>query len=137
MTSHWVYVSRSRLAAEEAEAAVADIVAVSRARNAELGVTGALLHSGTRFAQRIEGPPDAVAALRRSILADPRHDRITTLSEESGNDRLFADWTLAFSGRSRFFGQILDAVELDEETQKPEVAAAVALLFSEFARTPE
>ena len=133
----WVYVSRSRLSADEADTAVENIVRVSHERNAALGITGALLHSGTRFAQRIEGPAEAVAELKSSILADPRHDGVTTIAGGSCCERLFVDWTLAFSGRSRFFGQILEAVVLGAERQEHEVDAAIALLFSEFARAPE
>lgn len=132
--SCWVYVSRSLLDPAAPEGAVEDIVEVSRQRNARLGVTGALLHSWTRFAQRIEGPGDAIEELRSSILADPRHDRITTIEYGPCAARLFTNWSLAFSGQSRFFGSILEAVSLDGAHLDQDAVEAVALLFREFAR---
>ena len=116
------------------EARVGEIVAVSRSRNASLGVTGALFHSGARFAQRIEGPPAAIEDLRLSILADPRHDSITVLEHGPCAARLFADWSLAYSGQSRFFAGILEAVAIDGAAPDQTAVDAVALLLREFAR---
>ena len=42
------------------------IQAVSQSRNATLDVTGALIWTGERFSQFIEGPAASVAALRQS-----------------------------------------------------------------------
>lgn len=108
MTIHaLLYASRARLAGPEAAAAVADLVAVSRARNARLGVTGALVYSGGHFAQILEGGSAAVAELMRSIGRDPRHADVTVLSEGPTGQRRFADWSLAYAGPATFVDSII------------------------------
>lgn len=98
----WLYVSECRLPPSWVEATVTDIVAVSRTRNATLGVTGALLFTGRRFAQFVEGPSDGVAAVRDSIERDARHAAIRTVLAESRQDRQFDRWSLAYAGSSLF-----------------------------------
>lgn len=66
-----VYVSR---AAEGFDLeAVWAMAARARVRNAETGVSGALVHLDGWFAQVLEGPPEAVGATFARIVADPRH----------------------------------------------------------------
>jgi Sensors of blue-light using FAD len=52
---------------------------VSRRRNAELSLAGVLLFDGHRFCQWLEGPPDALAPVRESIVRDPRHEFMSVL----------------------------------------------------------
>jgi len=96
-----LYVSKTLLEFPAGEAEVADIVAFSRSRNAGLEVTGALISTGTYFAQLLEGPREAVEELMRSIDADPRHMRIKTMrtAEEA---RRFAGWSMAYSGTADY-----------------------------------
>jgi len=106
----WLYVSHSRLPAAWADAAVADIVAVSRRRNAPLDVTGALLFTGTRFTQIIEGPATAVAMVQASIERDPRHAEVRTILSGPHDARLFDNWSLAYAGPSLFVASQVEAV---------------------------
>ncbi|MBD4618649.1 blue light sensor protein, partial [Xanthomonas citri pv. citri] len=55
-----LYASRSLVPPDDAEAAVEALVAVSRPRNAAVGVTGCLIFGGGRFAQILEGRQTAV-----------------------------------------------------------------------------
>lgn len=113
----WLYVSECRLPSSWMESAVADIVAVSRARNAPLKVTGALLFTGEWFAQFIEGPECAVAALRLSIVRDARHAGVQTILDGSRSHRLFEEWSLAYSGPSLFVsGQVKAALQDADST---------------------
>lgn len=105
----WLYVSECRLPASWQEATVTDIVAVSRARNATLGVTGALLFTGRRFAQFIEGPHDNLAAVRASIERDARHVAIRTLLTGVWQSRRFDHWSLAYAGPSLFVSARIEA----------------------------
>lgn len=98
----WLYISSCMLARDDCDFQVQYIVNVSKRRNADLTITGALIFSGDHFLQRIEGPPDSVAAVKRSILADPRHSRIRTLAEGFMEERAFDGWALAYGGRSQF-----------------------------------
>lgn len=125
----WLYVSRCRLPARWSDAAIADIVAVSRQRNAALGVTGALLFTGTRFAQIIEGALDAIAGLQASIERDPRHVEVRTVLGGLHEGRLFDDWSLAYAGPSLFVSGQVDAV-LDDA---PRSADRLVQILREFA----
>jgi hypothetical protein len=104
----WLYVSNSALSESEAPEAVDAIVAVSRPRNETLDVTGALLFSGTRFVQFLEGPMGGVAALQSSIRSDPRHFDVRTFSVRMATKRIFPDWRLAYDGVSPFVEKVLD-----------------------------
>jgi len=101
MASSLLYVSKTLLEFPAGEAEVADIVAVSRSRNAALGVTGALISTGTYFAQLLEGERAAVETLMLSINADARHMRVKTIrtAEEA---RRFARWSMAYSGTAHY-----------------------------------
>lgn len=99
MISTLLYVSQSTLLLP-ADRQIAQIVAISRERNAADGITGALLFSEVHFAQFIEGPPDAVSALLSRLQRDDRHMNITVVSRETAEGRLFPCWSLAYSGPS-------------------------------------
>ncbi|MDT1047295.1 BLUF domain-containing protein, partial [Pseudomonas aeruginosa] len=63
---------------------------------------GALIFSGSRFAQFIEGPAESVATLRAAIERDVRHRNVTTIEADTSGARFFAGWSLAYSGHSTF-----------------------------------
>ncbi|MEE7439747.1 BLUF domain-containing protein [Methylobacterium oryzae] len=98
MEGSLLYVSRRM----SSDAEVRNIVETSLARNAQLGVTGALVASRGRFAQILEGPRAAVDALMDSIRRDRRHAGVEVLVYDDIDRRRFADWTLAYSGASVF-----------------------------------
>ncbi|RYE04148.1 MAG: BLUF domain-containing protein [Sphingomonadales bacterium] len=107
-----IYVSRERIPPPSDEAAIAEIVTVSRARNATLGVTGTLVSTRDYFAQILEGPSEAIDALMDSIHRDLRHDHVTVLRIWPIAQRSFAGWSMAYSGTSnylaRHIGPLLD-----------------------------
>jgi hypothetical protein len=93
-----IYRSHSRLprlASGAQEAALADILRVSRANNDAAGVTGALVLYDDWFAQVLEGPEPAVSALYARIRADPRHDTVELDSRVDAGARLFGRWAMA------------------------------------------
>ena len=77
------------------EAGLATILKQARARNADLGITGALMLYDGWFAQVLEGPQVAVETLFAKIKVDTRHDSVRL--EESGpaTKRLFSKWAMA------------------------------------------
>ena len=91
-----VYVSHSLPEEADMEATLASILDAARRNNAQAGVTGALLYSGRRFAQVLEGPPEAVETIFETIQCDPRHDNIAVLKVTSPPRRAFAGWSMAF-----------------------------------------
>lgn len=102
MLVRWFYISTSRLDVSDAQDRVREIVDTSISRNRSLDVTGALLFTGQRFAQYLEGASAAVAELKQSILRDPRHEDVRTIASGSYDHRRFLTWSLAYAGPSRF-----------------------------------
>jgi hypothetical protein len=78
-----------------------NILEASRSRNAEAGVTGALMFNEQRFVQVLEGRQDAVEETFARIMRDPRHTAITVLARRKEPRQQFAAWSMAFVGRSR------------------------------------
>ncbi|MBV9883509.1 MAG: BLUF domain-containing protein [Sphingomonadaceae bacterium] len=102
-----LYVSVSTLTPEQEREEVDKIVGVAQRRNAELSVTGALIFTGTHFAQLLEGPVDGVDALMRSISRDPRHNSVTVVDTGEATRRLFPDWSMAYFGHSRYIDRFV------------------------------
>ena len=102
MLERWIYISTSQLTETDAPDQVRAIVDVSVSRNASLGVTGALIFTGWRFAQYLEGPAAGIAELKRSVLLDSRHQDVCTIAEGRYDHRRFLTWSLAYAGPSRF-----------------------------------
>jgi hypothetical protein len=75
---------------------LASLLAVSRANNERDGVTGALLYSGDRFVQILEGPDAAVRSKVDAIGADPRHRNVEIMRERQIAERQFPEWTMGF-----------------------------------------
>ena len=105
-----MYVSRATIARQDADKIIDAIVAVSRPRNAELDVTGALIFSGDSFAQIIKGPAEAIAELRARISRDQRHRELLTVADGTKNRRDFADWSLAYSGTALFVEREIERI---------------------------
>ena len=107
MTLHRVlYCSRNRLvAADDFDAAMALILASSRANNSRDGITGGLIFNEGCFAQVLEGRRDTVEATFERIQCDERHGDVVVLRSERVAARDFADWAMAFDGGG---GQVAD-----------------------------
>jgi hypothetical protein len=85
----------SQFAEDLDRAAIDALIAHAAASNAALGITGILMSSGRMFYQVIEGPEAAIDGLFERIAADPRHQDVLLLAEETGvTERIFADWSL-------------------------------------------
>lgn len=127
-----IYVSR-RLATD---ADIRDIVEISRARNARLQVTGALIATEARFAQVLEGSRGAVDELMDSIHRDPRHERVEVVQDRSSNERQFPDWTMAYSGGAVFAERLIGALAT-ESAERPDAQHLRRLVafMRAFART--
>ena len=72
------------------------ILTVSRAWNRRVGISGVLLFSRSRFAQVLEGPPDAVKSLYGHIACDRRHKDVTLLDHGHVDAREFSTWSMAY-----------------------------------------
>lgn len=97
-----LYLSRSCINPNVAQATIEEIVSASVVNNSRLGLTGALLFTGTHFAQVIEGDHHTLTQLYGSIADDDRHDHLTLVDRSSVSERRFDQWSMAYSGPSQF-----------------------------------
>jgi Sensors of blue-light using FAD len=96
------YVSTSAIAGDPREPeSIGDILMSSRRNNETAGITGALLVTGARFAQVLEGEQEAVEETYARITRDRRHVDIVLLLKEAVAERQFPQWSMAFIGPSQ------------------------------------
>jgi Sensors of blue-light using FAD len=109
---------------------VGNIVADSVIANNLNDLTGALLFTGTHFAQIIEGRGKNVDALLDSLLRDARHDQLQIIHRSSLAARRFKTWNLAYAGPAQFVGRHITVLLRDPSlrTQKIEAARLTALM---------
>lgn len=98
--------------------ALRELLAHSRRRNAQRGLTGMLLHVDGRFIQTLEGDAATVDATYATIAADPRHRDVFVAWREEVEERSFPDWSMGF------------------EDLPPEEAASLAGFSDFLATTP-
>lgn len=94
----FLYVSDSALAATDARAELHGLVEKARLRNAADGVTGTLVFTEVHFAQYVEGPTAAMDDLIGRLKEDRRHRNVDVLKEAGCSNRMFANWSLGYSG---------------------------------------
>lgn len=97
-----LYISDSSIEPSNAQGEVERILATAHAFNPSVGVTGALVFTGTHFAQIIEGEETALTQLIASIASDQRHTRVQIVTQEPLVARRFPDWSMAYNGPSQF-----------------------------------
>ena len=93
-----LYRSHSLIAPANAERELAHILKGARAKNASLGVTGALMLYDDWFAQVLEGPEAAVTTLFESIREDKRHNGVEVIEQGGAKTRAFERWAMAHVG---------------------------------------
>ena len=96
-----VYVSRNRIDAELPGLLreIGGILDLSRSRNAEAGITGALMYNDGCFAQVLEGEHDVLQDTFERIQCDERHDQVCLLGLERVEARGFGNWSMAYVGQ--------------------------------------
>ena len=122
-----LYVSRCKFQAPDRDYEIASLVADSKRRNQDQGITGALIYTGTHFAQIIEGPHENIEALMGKIDADIRHTEILIVRDEYQFRRRFRGWALAYSGPPQFIAAEMEPVS-STMAQKERRAAAERLI---------
>lgn len=91
-----VYRSRLCVPDDDRQEEVAKILGVARAKNPQLGVTGALIVWDDNVVQTLEGDENTVRGLYEKIHEDPRHNHVETVDTKSGVDRAFGRWSMAW-----------------------------------------
>lgn len=77
-------------------ASLQSILAGSRKRNAQNGITGLLLYRDGSFAQFLEGPEAAVRSTFDKIQADSRHRGVIVVLQRSIERRDFETWRMGY-----------------------------------------
>lgn len=116
-----LYVSRKTLPPALEEQEIAKILAVSRAHNAEVGITGGLINTTYAFAQLLEGPGKAIEDLMQRIEEDWRHANVQTLRYEAILRRRLPDWSMAYSGPSTYVANQIEQLlgkDIGSESRK-------------------
>jgi hypothetical protein len=73
-----------------------DLLEHARDRNAQRGITGALLYVDGVYLQILEGDTATLEALMARIALDLRHEAVTVLQEGHVQSPRFSDWTMAY-----------------------------------------
>jgi hypothetical protein len=106
-----LYVSTSLLTLPEGLEELAEFVETSRARNADLMVTGALIFTERHFAQWLEGPRAAIDDLMIVISRDSRQKDVRVVKVVDDVPRRFASWSLAYWGTATFVDRLIASVQ--------------------------
>jgi len=131
-----LYVSESRIApgAAAAAAAVDAIVATSMRHNPAHDITGALLFTGSHFAQLLEGDSHDIESLMLAICADDRHANVVVVDRQCMAERRFPDWSMAYFGPSQFVSRhVLRLLNDPPPAERRRAAGWLAELLREFA----
>jgi hypothetical protein len=128
-----LYVSSSTIAADLVETTVKRIVAEAVACNLPLEVTGALLFTGEKFAQIMEGPSESLAILLERLVHDQHHRDIIVLEDVPIAKRRFGNWAMAYAGPSAFVARTVDRAVADAASGSPIAVQSLVNLMREFA----
>ena len=71
-----------------------DILVTARQKNAQCGITGALICSPDLYLQYLEGPANQIDQTFKNISQDDRHDQIKLIKSGTSHTRLFAAWAM-------------------------------------------
>jgi hypothetical protein len=96
---HCIYASAATDAFAEYE--IPQLLEKARAANEILGITGMLLYIEGSFFQVLEGEPEQVDEVYRSISQDSRHAQVTVIIREPIARRSFGAWTMGFATLGR------------------------------------
>ena len=119
----------------EAASEIQSIMAVSNARNAAASVTGALLYTGARFAQWLEGDEAAVRDIMASIERDARHRDLVILEQCPAVARRFSEWSLVYLGHSTFASATVRRALAERDAADGFARHSLVKLLQELARS--
>ena len=129
-----LYISKSRIHANLAGYIIPEMVFNARQKNERLGITGALIFTGTNFAQVLEGPKEVIGCLMSSVCCDPRHHSIAIIQELSIKERQFADWRMAYLSPpqlvSLYVSSFVNCTTRSEQLERAEELVALAEISS-------
>lgn len=130
-----LYVSKSLLPAETADEAVEQIAAAATVANSRTQLTGALVFTGSHFAQILEGDGAEIDRLMAVIQRDTRHRELRIVDRKGISQRRFSDWSMAYMGPSQFVSRhVLQLLERSSTERTWRASAWMSDLMAEFAK---
>jgi hypothetical protein len=114
-----------------------DLLAKSRANNAQLDITGMLLYKSGNFIQALEGEESKVRALQAKISRDPRHRGVFVLLQQRQDGRVFSDWSMGFRDLTSpgstppGYSEFMNVGFLDPSLREPNKAQRLLLSFKQ------
>ena len=96
---HLIYASKETVAFDNDM--IVELLALARARNKSLGITGMLVYCEGSFLQVLEGDEQAVLDLYTHIEGDERHAQAVKIIQESIATRGFRDWSMGYAALPR------------------------------------
>ncbi len=129
---HLIYASTATRKFSEED--LLQLLGESRLKNAQLNLTGVLLHTDNHFFQILEGEPEMVDQMFQHISQDERHTKVVSIIREPISKRSFGEWTMGFaritsnelqemSGLNDFFGGGSSFIQLNAGRAKKLLAA--------------
>ncbi|WP_345410580.1 BLUF domain-containing protein [Actinomycetospora chlora] len=112
-----VYRSSTTMERDNRPAELEEIFELSRRKNGDLGLSGALLVWEDTFVQVLEGDEATVRELYARIAADPRHEDVVLLDADTVDHRVFGRWSMAHVSDAE--GADLPAARGDEAPDAP------------------
>lgn len=97
-----LYVSESKIKEADVDAGISRIVVNSKEWNLEHNLTGALIFTGTHFAQVLEGSQKDIDEVMDIIKNDLRHELVSVINRSPITERQFPHWAMAYKGPSQF-----------------------------------
>ena len=73
---------------------VIEIATKAATKNKQIGVTGFLSYRNSCFTQYLEGPPESVLGLIKTIEEDSRHEVYHTIHLQNQTERHFENWSM-------------------------------------------
>ena len=130
-----IYMSECLLPSSNADYAEAinQLLTGSRLWNTAHEITGSLLFSTGYFAQVIEGPDFEIKSLMGHIICDPRHKNLRLIDRGPVSDRLFGNWSMAYTDGN----EQLDLLMTDVRGMPHESQGAAILNMLKYIVTPD
>lgn len=97
-----LYISKSKIEKADVLPVVSHIVARAVEWNVDHNLTGALIFTGTHFAQVLEGRQKDIDEVMVIIKNDPRHGPIWVMNRSPITERQFPHWAMAYQGPSQY-----------------------------------
>jgi hypothetical protein len=95
--------------------------------NKEQAITGMLLFRGGVFLQLLEGPKEAVQNLYGKIATDNRHTSLKLLVKQNTTERLFENWSMAFTSIDDIdYKKMSELIDWDEMSRKVVVEEGIS-----------